>query len=243
MPPETATRSVAHSPYRAARPAPPATQPQGPPLPPPQGPPLPPPMQGQPLPSPERLPLPPPRPAAEPALGEPERAGARGMGIARPVSCALLFSVVLVILVAIAGMALGLWRFTVIDTGSMRPALAPGDVAVLTPEPLAELRRGQIVAFHPPGEPRLTVIHRVFAIHRAGSDTVIETKGDANNTTDAWHARLVGDKVWRESTKVPLLGYLSVWSAQRPVRFGLLIAIVMLLVSAMLGAIWRSSPR
>jgi signal peptidase len=125
----------------------------------------------------------------------------------------------------------------------MRPTLAPGDVAVLTPEPLAELRRGQIVAFHPPGDPRLTVIHRVFAIHRVGNDTVIQTKGDANNAADAWHARLVGDRVWRESTKVPLLGYLSVWSAQRPVRFGLLIAIVVLLVSALLGAIWRSSPR
>jgi signal peptidase I len=125
----------------------------------------------------------------------------------------------------------------------MRPTLNPGDVAVLTPELVADLRRGQVVAFHPPGEPRLTVIHRVFSIHRLRDGIVIQTKGDANNTTDAWKAKLVGNTVWRESLKVPKLGYLSVWSGQRPVRFILLIAIVMLLVSALLGAIWRSPDR
>jgi signal peptidase I len=159
------------------------------------------------------------------------------------VSFALLSAVVLLIFAAIAGMALGLWRFTVIDTGSMRPTLAPGDVAVLTSEPRSAIQRGQIVAFHPPGEPRLTVVHRVFAVQRVGASTVIETKGDANNVPDAWRASLSGNTVWRERTKLPSLGYLSVFSAQRPVRFILLIAIVALLVTTLLGAIWRSSPR
>src|SRR2546430_13381954 len=99
-------------------------------------------------------------------LTEPRRqARARG-SVARVVSSVLLVGVVLLILVAITGMALGAWRFRVIDTGSMRPALDPGDVAVLTSEPTADLRRGQIVAFHPPGEPRLTVTHRVFSVQR-----------------------------------------------------------------------------
>jgi signal peptidase len=144
--------------------------------------------------------------------------------------------------VAIAGMVLGSWRFTVIDTGSMRPTLNPGDIAVLTPEPRADLRRGQIVAFHPPGEPHLTVVHRVFSVSHLGGATVIQTKGDANNATDSWHAHLLGGTVWHETLKVRALGYVSVWSGQRPVRFGLLVVIVILLAITVLGSIWRSTP-
>src|ERR1700726_4640323 len=169
---------------------------------------------------------------------EPGRSTSGRAGAVRLVSKLLLSAVVLLILVSIGGMVLGLWRFTVIDTGSMRPTLNPGDVAVLTSEPRADLRRGQIVAFHPPGESRLTVVHRVFSIRRLPNGLVIQTKGDANNAVDAWHARLIGNTVWRESTKVPMLGYLSVWSGQRSTRFALLIGIVILVVSTLLGTIW-----
>jgi signal peptidase len=165
------------------------------------------------------------------------------VGVARVVSSILLGSVVLLILAAIGGMALGLWRFTVIDTGSMRPTLNPGDVAILTSEPAADLKKGQIVAFHPPGEPRLTVMHRVFSIDRRSKGVVIQTKGDANNATDQWHAHIVGDTVWHEDLKVPMVGYLAVLSQQRPVRLGVLIVIVILVVSMLLGWIWRPNPR
>jgi len=151
--------------------------------------------------------------------------------------------VVVLILVVTVGMVLGAWRFSVIDTGSMRPTLNPGDVAVLESEPLDSLRKGQIVAFHPPGEPRLTVIHRVFSMHRTRSGVILQTKGDANNAVDPWRARIVGNTVWRESLKAPKVGYLAVWSQQRGVRLGLLVVIVTLVVSMLLGWIWRSTPR
>jgi signal peptidase len=158
------------------------------------------------------------------------------------ISTMLLASVVLVILVAIAGMVLGAWRFAVIDTGSMRPTLKPGDVAVLTQEPTVQLRRGQIVAFHPPGEPSRTVIHRVFSIRRTRAGVVIQTKGDANNAPDQWSARIAGSSVWRESLKAPAVGYLAVWSGQRPVRLGILLVIVILGASLPLARIWRPKP-
>ncbi len=154
-------------------------------------------------------------------------------------SSILLGSVALAIIAATAGMMLGAWRFTVIDTGSMRPTLDPGDVAILTSEPTAALRRGQIVAFHPPGEPRLTVMHRVVSIERRGSALTVQTKGDANNAIDPWRARLVGATVWREDLKVPSVGYLAVWSQQPLARFGLICAIVMLMASILLGLIWE----
>jgi signal peptidase I len=157
-------------------------------------------------------------------------------------SSILLGSVVVLVLIVIVGMVLGVWRFTVIDTGSMRPTLNPGDVAVLTSESTTDLKQGQIVAFHPPGEPRLTVIHRVFSIQRVPNGVIIQTKGDANNTSDQWHARLIAKTIWRETTKAPKVGYLAVWSHQRAVRLGVLILIVTLVVSMLLRTIWRPTP-
>jgi signal peptidase I len=163
--------------------------------------------------------------------------------LTRVVSSTMLGGVILLILTVIVGMMLGLWRFAVIDTGSMRPTLNPGDVAVLISEPTADLRKGQIVAFHPPGEPHLTVTHRAVSIERTKHGVIIQTKGDANNARDPWRAHIVGATVWHEDFKLPKFGYLAVWSQQRLARFGLLSIIVILIVSMQLGWIWRPAPR
>jgi signal peptidase I len=159
----------------------------------------------------------------------------------RIISSIMLGGVVLLILTVVVGMVLGLWRFAVIDTGSMRPTLDPGDVAVLTSEPTADLRTGQIVAFHPPGEPHLTVTHRAVSVKRTRNGVIIQTKGDANNARDSWHAHIVGDTVWHEYFKLPKFGYLAVWSQQPLARFGLFAVIMILLVCMQLGWIWRPS--
>ena len=166
----------------------------------------------------------------------------RGRLNAVKTSSVLLATVILLIIAGVAGMALGLWRFRVIDTGSMRPTLNPGDVAILMSESVNDLKPGQIVAFHPPGEKNLTVTHRVFTLHRIRDGVVIQTKGDANNTVDRWRARIVGRDVWREVAKAPKLGYLVVWSQHRTVRMALLIVIVALGVGMWLGWIWRREP-
>ena len=158
-------------------------------------------------------------------------------------SSIVLGGVVLLILVVVVGMVLGAWRFAVIDTGSMRPTLNPGDVAVLTSESTAALRKGQIVAFHPPGEPHLTVTHRAISIRRVRNGVIIRTKGDANNARDPWRAHIIGATVWHEDFKLPKFGYLAVWSQQRLARFGLLSVIVFLIVSMQLGWIWRPTSR
>jgi signal peptidase I len=168
-----------------------------------------------------------------------QRTGRRDFNAAMT-SSILLGSVIVLIIATVAGMALGLWRFRVIDTGSMRPTLNPGDVAFLMPEPINDLKRGQIVAFHPPGERALTVTHRVFSLYRTREEVVIQTKGDANNATDPWRARIVGRTVWREVLKLPKLGYLVVWSQQHAVRLALLVVILVLAVGMGLGRIWRA---
>jgi signal peptidase len=170
------------------------------------------------------------------------RARRRGR-VTRIVSSVMLGGVVLLILVVVVGMVLGAWRFAVIDTGSMRPTLNPGDVAILTSEPTANLHRGQIVAFHPPGEPHLTVTHRAVSVKQTRNGVIFQTKGDANNARDQWRAHIVGNTVWHEALRLPKFGYLVVWSQQRPVRFGLLGIIVILIVSMQLGWIWRPASR
>jgi signal peptidase I len=163
----------------------------------------------------------------------------RGHLSAAKASSILLGSVIVLILAAVIGMALGAWRFRVIDTGSMRPTLNPGDIAILTPEPIGDLKAGQIVAFHPPGEEKLTVTHRVFTLHRTREGVVMQTKGDANNAVDPWRARIIGSTAWHEVLKMPKLGYLVVWSQQHIVHLILLLMILVLAVGIGLGWIWR----
>jgi len=183
-----------------------------------------------------------PRPT-EPRLAAPRRLARRRGSVTRVLSSIMLGGVIALIAITVGGMMLGLWRFAVIDTGSMRPTLDPGDVAVLTSEPTADLRKGQIIAFHPPGEPHLTVTHRAVSVKHTKHGAIFQTKGDANNARDAWRAHVTGNAVWHEVFKLPKFGYLAVWSQQRLARFGLLSMIVILIVSMQLGWIWRPSPR
>lgn len=162
---------------------------------------------------------------------------------AKIASSILLSCVVLSILLTTAAMALGLVRFTVVDSGSMRPTLNPGDVVLMESERPVDVADGQIVAFHPPGEPRVTVIHRIRFIERAKHEIIIRTKGDANNAGDPWRATIAGNTVWREVLKVPWAGYLVAWSQQPAIRVAVLGIMLILAVGILLGWIWRPSSR
>jgi signal peptidase len=157
----------------------------------------------------------------------------------RTIIAGLLLTVaVLVTATSSAGMALGLLRFTAVDSGSMRPAFTPGDVAILTPEQPAAVRVGQIVAFHPPGQPHITVIHRVVTASFHGGTMTITTRGDANNSNDPWRARLLGT-VWHSAIDVPKIGYLVVAAGQRPVRLAILAVVILFTLLLVLEWVWR----
>jgi signal peptidase I len=176
-------------------------------------------------------------------LVEPRSRPRRRGGVFGVLATMLLGLTVLLVVLAAAGMVLDLLRFTVVDSGSMRPTLNPGDVVVLTSEAPGQMAVGQIVAFHPPGEPHLTVVHRVRAIRRSSRGIIFRTKGDANNAFDPWRARIAGDIVWRKSMKIPWLGYLVVWSQRPAIRMAVLGLLIGLLVIIILGWIWRPAPR
>jgi signal peptidase I len=84
----------------------------------------------------------------------------------------------------VAAAAIGLltgMRWFVVETPSMGTA-APVGALVVTAPAAAQLQRGEIVAFLPPGNPHVYT-HRVHAVVQDGA---IRTKGDINGAPDPW---------------------------------------------------------
>lgn len=92
------------------------------------------------------------------------------------------------------------WRTVV--TGSMRPAIEPGDVILAAP--LTEAAQvGDVVVFADPSGDR-DIVHRISGFD---DDGMVITKGDANNGVDPWALapeELTGSVVF----KVPKVGFL-----------------------------------
>jgi len=71
----------------------------------------------------------------------------------------------------------------IIYTGpSMRPTLRGGDALIVRPYKGQRIRRGDVIVFHPDGDPDRMVTHRVVSITPSG----VMTKGDNNGEADPW---------------------------------------------------------
>lgn len=129
-------------------------------------------------------------------------------------------------LVAVLVFHIGL---TPVLSPSMSPAFAAGSLVITEPEPVSQLRTGQIVVFTPPGETS-RYAHRIVAIDGA-TQPVIRTKGDANPLADPWHARLSTSTVPVVVGSVPALGRILVDARHgggRPVLVALAGLLIML---------------
>jgi signal peptidase len=134
----------------------------------------------------------------------------------------LLLGVALVALVAGASIFLLHLRLQPVLSGSMRPGIQPGDLAVMRPVSTRELQTGDVIAFYPP-HARTHVMHRLVSIDRDVDGTWVTTQGDANDAPDPWgRIRLGGDTADRLVAVVPKVGFLPVWarSARGPVLIG-----------------------
>ena len=109
-------------------------------------------------------------------------------------------------------------------SGSMRPALSPGDLAITQGVPMGSLRVGDVIVFTPPTETQ-QVIHRIAS---RGGD-VITTKGDANSVADPWHVTLQGTTGYRLVFVVPYLGWLTELRSAALAAAGLIVALLILL--------------
>jgi len=136
----------------------------------------------------------------------------------------------------------GLYHTVTALSGSMRPVFAPGDLLVVRPEPMKDLRVGQIITYAIPVGDHHIESHRVVAILRHGNSPIVRTKGDANSAPDPWRAQLHGRRVWVMSTTIPKIGWLIVALRLRLVHLLCLYGAPLVLVLLGLARIWRPVP-
>jgi signal peptidase I len=105
----------------------------------------------------------------------------------------------------------GLYRTETVLSNSMKPYFGAGDLVIVTPEPVRNVRVGQVISIKIPTGDHHVQTHRVVQIVRRGAHPVIRTKGDANQARDDWTARLDGSTAWQVRLVVPKLGWLIVW--------------------------------
>jgi signal peptidase I len=105
----------------------------------------------------------------------------------------------------------GLYRTETVLSNSMKPYFGAGDLLVVTPEPLRDVRVGQVISIHVPNGDHHVQTHRIVQVVRGGPHPVVRTKGDANDARDQFTARLDGKTAWRVRVVVPKVGWLIVW--------------------------------
>lgn len=141
-----------------------------------------------------------------------------------------------------AAQAVGAIRLATVLTGSMAPGIPTGSIVLDTPTPVSRIAPGDVITFVAPEPYTRVVTHRIVEIDRSSGDTIVVTKGDANDTVDPWRAKLNGDTVWEVRGSVPDVGSVlarvrsqslrMIWSVLVPIAFGVSLTI----------SIWRSGP-
>jgi signal peptidase len=159
------------------------------------------------------------------------------------VAGALLLVCTALAVLAILGTALNWCRIDVVLSGSMAPTMGPGDVILAVSEPDSQVSVGQVLAFHPPTDPNIVVVHRVIQVIRQGSKVEIRTEGDYNNAPDTWTAVLEGTSAWRVSWVLPSAGYLAIWATYPWIHLLALLLVIGIVVWEGLRRVWRAEPR
>jgi signal peptidase len=127
-------------------------------------------------------------------------------------------------------------------TGSMEPAISPGDVVIDEEISPASAAVGDIVTFRDPHQQSKLLTHRVVSIKRVGSRLAFVTQGDANNTQEHWRVPADG-QIGRVAYTVPWVGHVAVIARTR-LGWILLVGIPLLLIlTEELVRIWRPRSR
>jgi signal peptidase len=136
----------------------------------------------------------------------------------------MLLTAGVAVLAAGIGFRVADFHVRTVVSGSMRPTVSPGDLAITQGVPTGSLRVGDVIVFTPPNEAR-PVLHRIAS--RQGD--VVTTKGDANGVADPWHVTLQGATGYRLVFVVPYLGWLTELRTAALVAAGLIVALLILL--------------
>jgi signal peptidase len=100
------------------------------------------------------------------------------------------------------------WTTLVVLSGSMEPAMPVGGLAFVEPGDADEIEAGDVVTYPRPDKPETLVSHRVVAVSDQLGELTLWTKGDANESNDAW-AVPADQAVGRVRFTLPYLGHVS----------------------------------
>jgi signal peptidase len=128
--------------------------------------------------------------------------------------------------------------------GSMGSTAPLGSVALIEDVPAESLKVGDVIVFRPPssGQPREPLMHRIISIEEVDGQRVFGTKGDANESADAWELRVNGEG-GRLAYVVPYVGYLLWFFQTRMAWAAVVLPLVAYLGFAALRRIWAPAGR
>jgi signal peptidase I len=157
------------------------------------------------------------------------------------VTTALVAGAVVTFVTGYAALLAAGFKPVVVYSGSMRPTLGVGSLAVDRVIPAGKVHVGDLITFNDPYTRGRLVTHRVAQIVPTQHGLAYRTKGDANPTRDPWAIRL-NDKVGSVAFDVPLAGYVLWYAHTREVRALLLFVSAVFVLTAVLRRIWRNEP-
>lgn len=167
--------------------------------------------------------------AAAPTVSFPVRLG-------RFLSGALLLAAVLLLVAVVVAGANGV-RVRVEQTGSMAPAIHPGDLVALQQTSIDTIRVNDVIGVR--SDSGAVIVHRVKRIDGAGTSLRVTTQGDANPTSEQWTLRR-GAEVALVRGTFPDLG--SVVDALKgPLIALIVLAAALILAVSQLRSIWSRS--
>jgi len=155
------------------------------------------------------------------------------------VTTALVAGAVVTLVAGYAVLLAAGFKPVAVYSGSMRPTLGIGSLAVDRVVDAHTVRVGDVITFNDPYVKGRLVTHRVAQIVPTQHGPAYRTKGDANAARDPWAIRLT-DHVGRVAFDVPLAGYVLYYAHTREVRGALLAVFAALLLVAALRRIWRN---
>lgn len=142
---------------------------------------------------------------------------------------------------------LGYHRYVIIS-GSMEPGIGTGSVVYAKPVPAEDLEVGDIITFVPPPEYDIKdpITHRIYEITVPDSgeqkgQRVFRTKGDANNSPDAWRMTLDKDVQDRVEGHIEKVGYFYMALSNRWVQLLVIGLPALLIAVAVARALWREA--
>jgi len=158
------------------------------------------------------------------------------------VTTALVAGAVVTLVAGYAALLVAGFKPVAVYSGSMRPTLGVGSLAVDRVVPASSVRVGDVITFNDPyGKGRL-ITHRVVQIVPTKHGLAYRTKGDFNKARDPWAVKLT-DKVGRVAFDVPLAGYVLYYAHTREIRSALLVIFLITMLGGALRWIWRSEPK